>query len=320
MIEKTMKNKKINKTTNLGIQLLRMIFSFFIVLRHSYSPKKYSEYFDYFPFRVYTSTFFIISFYFSYNCFISRDIKKITQRFKRLLVPYLVWPIIFFIKNIIINSSGNKNWKNLFKYLFYQLVIGCGINNVFWFQFNLIFTSLLFIIIILLFPIKYKYILQILGIFSYVIKYCGYNDKIFLKYNDIAKLSTNNIAGGIVLALTGFLVSSNDFINICNKNRKGLAYKLIIFQLLIKINSFIMINYYPYIKGILINIVALNFFIIFSMIPFDKINNDIIISMIKQITNYTGGVYYIHIPILITMQNYFNIIKYQTFNLVIHKF
>ena len=106
-------------------------------------------------------------------------------------------------------------------------------------------------------------------------------------------MSTNNIAGGIVLALTGFLVSSNDFINICNKNRKGLAYKLIIFQLLIKINSFIMINYYPYIKGILINIVALNFFIIFSMIPFDKINNDIIISMIKQITNYTGGVYYL---------------------------
>ena len=61
------------------------------------------------------------------------------------------------------------------------------------------------------------------------------------------------------------------------------------------------ILYYNYIykikfkyKGIMIDLFGVSAFSFFSMIPFDKINNKIIIFIIKQITSYTGGIYYIH--------------------------
>ena len=42
------------------------------------------------------------------------------------------------------------------------------------------------------------------------------------------------------------------------------------------------------------NIAASCIFIIFSLIPIEKIKNKIIINSIKKITSYTGGIYYMH--------------------------
>lgn len=313
MEPKIIKKNSINNQMILGIQILRMLFSLFILLRHCYNENSYEKFFNYFPFRVYTSTFFMISFYFSYNCFISRNVSKITQRLIRVFIPYLIWPYIFYIKDLAIRFYFFKSIKIEFKFLFYQLIIGCGIHNVFWFQFNLIFVSLLFIIIILLFKNKYILILSIIGIFSYIFKYFGYNDKILKKYNDITQISIKYIGGAIVLALTGFLLSSVDIISLCKKQRKKVIYKFIIFLFLIKIFTNLILSNFPYLIGLLINLVSFNFFIIFTLLPFDKINNSILINFIKNLTNYTGGIYYIHIPIMIILRNYFTLIKDKTF-------
>lgn len=309
------KNKNNNNSINLGIQILRMVFSFFILLRHCYKENSYEKYFNYFPFRVYTSTFFMISFYFSYKCFISRNVSKISQRLKRIFIPYIIWPYIFHIRNLAIKFFYVKKLEIQFKIIFYQLIIGCGIHNIFWFQFNLILVSLLFIIIILLFKTKYMIILSILGIFSYIFKYFGYSNKILMKYNDIAQFSTKYIAGAYVLALTGFILSKFNIINLCQKNRQRLIAKSIAFLFLIKAYSNSIIINFPYLLGFLIIFVAFNFFIISTMLPFDKINNNKLIFIFKQMTNYTGGIYYIHIPIMIIMRDYFEIIKNKTFNL-----
>ena len=92
--------------------------------------------------------FFIVSFYFSYNSFLSKKINKINERFKRLLVPYIIWPIIIYLQNILVKYISGKDNGVLFKFFIYQFLIGNEIYSVLLFNFNLIFISLLFAIII----------------------------------------------------------------------------------------------------------------------------------------------------------------------------
>ena len=97
---------KINvKKINLGLQLLRMILSFWIVIIHSYFFKgkaRLKKHFDEKMFHV--PTFMLISFYFFYNYLQKRDNFKISQRFKRLLIPYIIWPFIY----LVINNTVRK--------------------------------------------------------------------------------------------------------------------------------------------------------------------------------------------------------------------
>lgn len=135
------------KTIYLNIQLLRMILSFNILLLHYCSIyDMHSKEIDLLinPTAFYLATFFIISFYFSYHIFLSKNIEKIKQRFIRIMVSFFFWPIISFMFN---NSQYFllRNTKKIeFKYLIYQIIIGNGFYCLFWFQFNLMFVSIIF--------------------------------------------------------------------------------------------------------------------------------------------------------------------------------
>lgn len=143
-----MKYESLNKKKKLylGIQILRMFFSFHILVFHCINHLNYKSKII----KVILSnvnidlaTFFIISFYFSYNSLISRNILKIKQRINRLLIPYIIWPIIFYgIQNFINKISANKLIE--FKLLYYQYILGHGIHIVFWFQFHLIFLYIFY--------------------------------------------------------------------------------------------------------------------------------------------------------------------------------
>ena len=50
-------------------------------------------------------------------------------------------------------------------------------------------------------------------------------------------------------------------------------------------------------KGVIRDILVTFFFIIFSMLPFDKIENIWILTFLNKITSFTGGIYYIHIKV-----------------------
>ena len=91
-----------SKKYYLNIQILRMMLSLFILIFHFSVINNYSSQIIKLiiePVSFYLATFFIISFYFSYNIIASRNIYKIKQRFKRILISYIIWPIIFFIIN-----------------------------------------------------------------------------------------------------------------------------------------------------------------------------------------------------------------------------
>jgi peptidoglycan/LPS O-acetylase OafA/YrhL len=85
--------KKYNDKTKikkiyLGTEILRMILSFLIVVIHLHNKRGSETKFKSFStlnMHFYVPTFFIISFYFSYKIFVSKNINKIKQRFIRIL-------------------------------------------------------------------------------------------------------------------------------------------------------------------------------------------------------------------------------------------
>ena len=85
MIKMKKENLIKKKKLYLGIEILRMIFAFIILFFHCKNKVIYSGIFTKYLRELVElglATFFIISFYFSYNSFISKNINKIKGRFK----------------------------------------------------------------------------------------------------------------------------------------------------------------------------------------------------------------------------------------------
>ena len=55
--------------------------------------------------------FFIISFFFFKNLLVARNLNKSNQKFQRLLIPYIAWPIINWSINNIITFFTNINLR-----------------------------------------------------------------------------------------------------------------------------------------------------------------------------------------------------------------
>lgn len=282
-----------------GIQILRMILSFLIIVFHfnvsfpvnSQLMKIIGDNLD-----IYLSTFFFISFYFSYEIFITRNISKIKQRFLRLLIPYIIWPIIFFIYHNLKYCCFNQNTIQ-FKYLIYQLIVGNGVYIYFWFQYNLIFLSLLFIIIIFIFKSKYFLFLKLLSIFSYLFLCSVYYKNIYIYFNYIIAFPIGPLSKTYIYSFTGFYFSSKEILNKINQHIKKVILLFILFLFLIIYEKSQQINK-PNIECILIVLCSIIIFYIFLMIQFEGLTNSKYIYFIKQITNYTGGIYYLHPKII----------------------
>lgn len=289
--------RKNKRKIYLGIEILRMILSFLIVIVHLYYKGYARKPILLFPFQnlcFYIPTFFIISFYFSYNCFISKNIVKINHRFKRILIPYFILPHIFWLRNNFYNYYYRTHLQSKFKNLYYQLLIGCGLHGVFWFHFNLIFISVLFIIIIFLFTKRYLLILLIIGIISYNFNYTKLRKVFFLNYNFIpVSHSIKPLTNNLIFAIIGFYLSLIHILNKLYKCRIAVIIIMIFLIYLIKKYQKIFFIYH-FFNELMVILVSTSLFIFFGLIPLDKIKNSIIIFIIKQITSYTGGIYYLH--------------------------
>jgi fucose 4-O-acetylase-like acetyltransferase len=175
------------KKLYLGIEILRTFFAFFILLFHLMNRKIYSLIFIKIVIQIMglaLKSFFTISFYFSYNSFNMKKINKIKERFKRMIIPYVIWPIIIYLQNTLFSYMHDKEKGVLFKFLIYQILIGNGIYLYFWFSFNLIFISLLFIIIIFVTQ-KYLTLLILFGLLIFFISSSNIYTQFWKGYNEI---------------------------------------------------------------------------------------------------------------------------------------
>ena len=287
------------KKIYIGIEFLRIFFSFNILLYHCLNRSIYKK-------KLYIinksivakglNTFFIIAFYFSYDLFSSKNITLIKRRFQRLLIPYIIWPMIIYICQ---KSHFIIKYYEL-KILFYQFLIGNGIAIVFWFSYNLIFISLMLGIIIFIIKNNIVFLL-ISSIPIYLYNNSDYYIKFFLNYKGIVVFSNRPLASTYIFGVIGFSLSHFKMIDKINKKK---------FFLIICCSTFLIlfILYYEKVKKFqfLSYLFSISLIVLFTNLHFYNLKIE---NIIKQIGLHTGGIYYIHININSLIKKHF-IFKY----------
>ena len=208
--QKLLNSYKINNRINLGIELLRMILCLWVILFHyagnKNKKKKFLKTFFHVP------TFMIISFYLTNKIFFTQNIIKIKQRLERLIIPFIIIPIIDL--GIYIGLSEPKKilqFKNIIFILFLQYITGYKSYIILWFVLNLIIITIFYVIIFYFFQKKSIIILYLLIIISYWLQYSEINFNIFIKYKSCFS-SLSHFIEMIPIASTGIILGYNELI------------------------------------------------------------------------------------------------------------
>ena len=282
----------IKKEINIGISILRVILSLMVVLDHFYNAKKMKKYYSILYYHI--PTFFVISFYYNYKTLTSFNSSKIKSRFKRILIPYFSWCTISWMINNIYYHILKKKCRHSFRDYLINLMNGHIFLVPLWFQNNLFLLTLVFTIIIFLFKNKYIYILNILSLLAIISQYSGFNYTFFTHhFQRHTYLSLGRFTEAFPNAFIGFFIAKFDLINNIEKKKIISLFSFIILMIITKYNIFSNLKTFKY-GGIRLNVAATCIFIIFSLLPFQKIKNKLLINGLIKITNYTAGIYFTH--------------------------
>ena len=305
------------KVFNYGLAILKAIYAFLVVRHHSFDPKttknKIIRHFTK-ERLLHVPSFFILSFYFTSKSLLSLKPKIILNRLIRLFIPYIGWALIIFKTNRLFNKKFKTKLKDSYFHLKLQLIWGQGYVPQLWFLNALIAMTLLFILTIFIFRKHTLFILQIILVLSYIPQYTGYLYKnIVKKYPYYNNLVLAYFFASIPLCITGFILGYFKVIDLLQKYKiKTLILSLIIYNVVEDYNIFANTSFMAY-QGINLNIKCICIIFIFSLFPSEKITNKYLAKFLIQITNYTGGVFYLHIPIRDYCKVFLDSVKNQTF-------
>ena len=211
------------KNYNYGVEILRVFLAFMVVIDHFYKNKKKYIYTLYY----HIPTFFIISFYFTYNTLVS------------FIIPYIAWSIIAWALRNIYYYLFHLNYGHSLELFIKHLVTGHIFIIAFWYQANLILMTILFLIIIFLFKKNRLLIFHILTLIAHILQYSGFNFFIFKTYlQSHAKLSFGRFVEVFPNAVTGFTFASLIMIEKLKKNRMK-AIILLVISIYFKISKLI---------------------------------------------------------------------------------
>ena len=124
----------------------------------------------------------------------------------------------------------------------------------------------------------------------------------------------------IPLAVTGFNLGYLKIINKLSKYKfQAFVISFITFIAVNKYQLFRKINVFYY-QGIDLNIKSICTILIFSLFPSDKVKNKYLQKVFNFLTNYSAGIFYLHISIKLYLYNFINEIKNGTFYGTIYNF
>ena len=310
IIEDIEENPK--KEINLGVQILRMIYTYLVCVVHFGSANRELYGFAWKYIDFYVTSFFLMAFYFSYNTFSSRNIVKIKERFWRLLIPYIFWPILVYVRNNFFKIIHREvDYSKLLKRFYLQYLVGNNVHGILWFLFNLIIFSLFICIIVLLFKDYHMIAIYILLIFGVIYNYTKIHHEFMIQFHRFPIQHSLEITNEVIIfASTGYILGHFNMLKV-----------------LIKLNKFIFIFFSPifyivkwhqevfdYFPGF--NVVFNTFFIssiffFFGTLPFHLCNNKIKY-FINIISQHTGGIYYVHTEINDILMNRYKIMEPRT--------
>jgi len=306
----------IYKKFNYGLAILKFIMAFLVVKHHYFKTNSTKNKILLFLTKeryLHVPSFFIMSFYFTTSNFLSTNRKVILNRLEKLLIPYIGWSFIILIINHFFNKIFNKKLQDTLFDLKLQLLWGSRHIPQLWFQNALIVMTLVFYLIIFISRNHFLFIFQLLLIFSYISQYSKYIYKnIFLKYPQYNNKTISYFFVSIPYAVTGFTLGFYKIIEYFQKHKmKTFILSILIFISINEYQIFTNIKFIAY-QGINLNIQCLCIIFIFSLFTSDNIKNKFLIKIITIFTNYTAGVFYLHIPIKRYFVYYFRSIKYGT--------
>ena len=289
--------KEIKTYRNFGVQILRLFLCFWVVVDHCLSYHIKMQYYSIFKNNLHVPCFIVISFFFSYDTIRGRNISKVKKRFERLLIPYFVLPIIILVINNLSFVSFNISFFGniiTLRDLFVQYIIGRKIIYVFWFQFFLIWTTLLFVIISFAAKKRYLLIIEHIYILSYLLRYSNLNYQFFIQYSLIIQNSVGQFLEVMPMSVSGSIIASSNIFKIIQLyNKKVIYLSAIALIFIIKYNIFSDINLFAF-GGMILDICSVLLFFIFYLFPLNNIKSPYIKKLINLITNNTQGIYSIH--------------------------
>jgi len=311
---------------NYGLAILKTLLAFSVVIAHNFKKKttkneiilKITE-----DRKLHVPSFFIMSFYFTCNDLLSLNVKLLFKRMIRLLLPYISWPIIIFTINNIVNLKYKKKlFPDTFQLLKLQLLWGSSYMAQFWFQWNLIVITFLFYIIKAIFQKNVLSILQFLLILSYISQYSGYYYKnYFRKFPSYNKYTISRLFEMIPFGVTGINLGLYKVIKYLQEVKvKTFIFSVVIYNVVKEYNIFTDIKGVSY-YGINLNIESICLIFIFSLFPLNNITNNFLKKLLVLLTNYTAGIFYLHVSVRNYLKYFINDIKNGTFfGLIINYF
>ena len=221
---------------NYGIEILRMILCFWVVLFH-YLRQPDSKLLKNLKSKMFhVPSFFFISFFFLFPLLKTKNTKKMLLRLERISIPYFGWPIIIWILNKIFALFCRK--LLIAKILPFIILIKQLIGRKFlvhlWFLFNLLIVTIVLFIITLIFEIKnFMKICQMLLITFYILQYSKYNYFFFDNYNHCISHSVGHLVESFPIAFTAVLINYTGVINRLKSFRNMVIFYCIIFNFFI---------------------------------------------------------------------------------------
>ena len=287
------------KKIYLGIEILRVILCFWVLSFHSIQYKKINDLFFYIIKKTFhVPCFSFISFYFSYNIFKGKNTFKFKKRMQRLLIPYILWPLIIFV---IDNISNRKIIIPLY-YLKIQLLCGRKFIVPLWYLFSIIVLTILFFILSNFITNNFLFVIQIFSMFSYFFQYSGFDYLLNIFKNSI-KLPILNTLYLIPTSTLGLYFSALKIVEILKiKKNMTLFFSFLFLYFLFKYDIFINLGGY---KGIIHMFTSSCFFLGFYFLPLENIHH-YIKKVIQKITRYTNGIYCLQAKMIPFVRNKFN--------------
>ena len=180
--------------------------------------------------------------------------------------------------------------------------------SIFWFLCNLLISFILLCIISFLFNNYFLLIIQFMGILgAFYYSYHFYN-KLFIKYIDEIRSLIQDISKVLFFSSIGITLASTRSISFFKKDRKR-TYFFCIYILYLMHDFLTIINFFHYMRCALFGLGSTVLFIMFAIAPLETIKSKKLIIIINYITNYSGGIYYLHMKVKELLNNKILMIK-----------
>lgn len=124
----------------------------------------------------------VMSFYLNQKSFEKKDVNNAKKRIWKLLLPQIIWSIIYFLVYWIIEIVTHVKMVNGISDLFWQLLTGHSpcLNATMWFQFDLIVITILFCnVFYFCNRVIGMIVIVIVGCICLALQYSGLNYQIF---------------------------------------------------------------------------------------------------------------------------------------------